>query len=104
MPNENTALKIVTPVGYFNTTDEIVVMNGNTYQHQFLIIAGSLLASLVLIAVACKNGSQHFESSAQEIVEFGGALADYQVDTVNSALTKNIFGLVTAFEIEEGKI
>jgi len=91
MPNENTSLKNVTPAGDSNTTHEMVIGKSNTYQRTFLIVAGSLLALLVLIAVAGNNDGPYFKSSAQESAEGAGALADYQVETANLALTKDIF-------------
>ena len=68
MPTEQTHLKNVTPAGNSNSTDETVVIgNGNTYQHPFFVVAGSLLVTfLVLIAVADKSSVQHLTSSAYE--------------------------------------
>jgi len=93
MPTENTSLKNTTPAGDSNTTNEIVIMKINTYQRSFLIVAGSLLASLAVIAVTGTSGGQHLQSSAHEITERAVALADYQVVSANLALTKDIFGL-----------
>ena len=97
MPTENTSLKNTTPAGDFNTTNDMVIGKINTYQRTFIIVAGSLLALLVLITVAGTSGGHRLNSSTHEIAEGVGALADYQVDTVNLALTKDIFGL-GAFE------
>ena len=97
MATENTSLKNTTPAGDSNTTNEMVIGKSNTYQRTFLIVAGSLLALLVLIAVAGTSGGHRFNSSTHEITEGVGALADYQVDTTTLALTKDIFGL-GAFE------
>jgi len=102
MPTENTSLKNTTPVGDSNTTNEMVIGKINTYQRTFLIVAGSLLALLVLIAVAGPSGGQHLQSSADKIAEDAVALADYQVDSANLALTKDIFGVGTVSENEEG--
>eukprot|EP00751_Fragilariopsis_kerguelensis_P028285 CAMPEP_0170868074 /NCGR_PEP_ID=MMETSP0734-20130129/23287_1 /TAXON_ID=186038 /ORGANISM="Fragilariopsis kerguelensis, Strain L26-C5" /LENGTH=52 /DNA_ID=CAMNT_0011245665 /DNA_START=83 /DNA_END=237 /DNA_ORIENTATION=- len=52
MPAENTSLKNTTLAGDSNTTAEMVTGKSNTLHRPFLIIAGSLLALLVLIAVA----------------------------------------------------
>jgi len=93
MSNENTSLKIVTSAGDSNTTHEIVIGKSNTYQRPLLIVAGSLLALLVLIAVAGTSGGQHLQSSAHKMAKGVVALADYQVDSTNLALTKDIFGV-----------
>jgi len=107
MTAENTPLKNIITAGDSNPkTDEMNVGKGNTNQHPFFIIAGSLLALLVLIAVVSKSGSQLLQSSAYKIEELpkyrksgsqllndegvgAGALADYQADTSNSALFPN---------------
>jgi len=96
MSTEHTSLKTTnTPVGDSNTTNEMIIGNSNTYQRPFLIVAGSLLALLVLIAGAgtIGGGGHHLQSSAYEITESALALADYQVESANLALTKDIFGL-----------
>jgi len=93
MPTENTSLKNTAPAGDSNTTNEMVIGKNNTYQRTFLIVAGSLLALLVVIAVADTSGGQHLQSSAHEIAEGVVALVDYQVDSAKLALTKDIFGL-----------
>jgi len=93
MPTENTSLKNTTPAGDSNTTNEMVFGKINTYQRTFLIVAGSLFALLVLIAVAGTSGGQHLQSSINGIAVGAGVLTDYQVDSVNLALTKNIVGL-----------
>merc|ERR1712238_249866 len=80
----------------------MVIGKINTYQRTFLIVAGSLLALLVLIEVAGTSGGQHLQSSAHEITERAVELADYQVDTTHSALTKDIFGLGAVSENNEG--
>jgi len=92
MSTENTSLKITTPDGDSNTTNEMVVGKINNYQRTFLIVAGSLLALLVVIAAAGTRGGQHLQSSAPKIAGGTVALADYQVHSANLALTKNIFG------------
>jgi len=90
MPTENTSLKNVTPAGDSNTTDEMVIGKINTYQRTFLIVAGSLLTLLVWIAITGTSGGQYLTSSAAEITKGGaGALAEYHVDTANSALNKD---------------
>jgi len=81
--------------------DEVVINNGNANKRSFLIIAGSLLA-LLLMVVAGQNVGQDLSPAANEIAKGASALADYQVDTSNSALTNDIFGMVTVFENEEG--
>jgi len=92
MPTENTSLKNTTPAGDSNTTNEMVIGKINTYQRTFLIVAGSLLALLVLIAVASTSGGHQLQSSVHEIAKGVGAFADYQVDNANLALSKDIFG------------
>jgi len=98
MPTENTSLKNTAPAGDSITTKKIVVGKINTYQRTFLIVAGSLLTFLVLIAVASTSGGQHLQSSVHKIAEGAVALADYQVDSSNSAITKDIFGLAAVSE------
>ena len=49
-------------------------------------------------------GGQHLQSSAHGIAEGAVALADSSVDSVNLALTKDIFGLGAVSENDEGKI
>jgi len=93
MPTENTSLKNVAPARDSNTTNKMVIGEINTYQRNFLIVAGSLLALLVLIAVAGQSGGQHLQSSVPEISKGAVALEDYQVDTANSALEMDIFGM-----------
>jgi len=96
MPNENTSLKIVNQDGDSNTTHDMVIGKNNAYHRPLLIVAGSLLAVLVLIAVAGKSGGQYLASSAAEIAKGrADALAEYQVDSANSALEMNIFGMST---------
>jgi len=101
MPTENTSLKNTTPAGVSTTTIEMAIGKINKYQRSFLIVAGSLLALLVLIAVAGTSGGQHLQSSAHEMADGAVVLADYQVDSTNLALTKDIFGLGTVSENEE---
>mmetsp|Transcript_40521 Transcript_40521/g.45660 ORF Transcript_40521/g.45660 Transcript_40521/m.45660 type:complete len:158 (-) Transcript_40521:353-826(-) len=92
MPTEHTYLKNGSQAGDSNQTDEpVVIGKSNTYQRLILIVTGSFLALLVWIAVTSKNGGHYFKSSAQEIAKGAGALADYQVETANLALTKDIF-------------
>jgi len=85
MPTQNTSLKNTTPAGDSNTTNKMVIGKINTYQRTFLIVAGSLLALLVLVAVAGTNGDQHLQSSARKIAEGVVALADYQVDSASNS-------------------
>ena len=86
-------MKNATPAGDSNTSNEMVIRKTNTYQRTFLILAGSLLALLVLIAVAGTRGGHYLQSSVHEITEGAVALADYEVDSTNLALTEDIFGL-----------
>ena len=65
-----------------------------------MIVAGFLLAVLVLIAVVGQSCGHHLKSSAYEFAEGTSALANYQVDSANLVLTKDIFGL----GVVEGKI
>ena len=76
----------------------------NTYQRTFLIVAGSLLALHVLIAVAGTSGGHHMQSFSHEITEGAVVLEDYKVDSVNLALTKDIFSLGAVSENHKGKI
>merc|ERR1712194_569809 len=92
-----------TPTGDSNTTNEMVMGKINNYQRTFLIVAGSLLALLVLIAVAGTSGIQHVQSSVYEITEGAVALQDYQDDSANLALTNDIFGLGAVSENDEGR-
>jgi len=102
MPTEKTSFQNTTPAGDSSTTNEMVIGKINTYQRTFLIVAGSLLALLVLIAVAGISGGQHLKSSVHEIVQGFVELADYQEDSTNLALTKDIFGLDAVSENDEG--
>jgi len=101
MPTEHTSLKNTTPAGDSNTTNEMVVGKSKIYQRSFLIVAGSLLALLVLIAIAGTSGGQHLKSSTVEIIEGAVALADYQLDSANLGLTTDIFDLGAASENDE---
>jgi len=92
MSTENTSLKNTTPAGDSNTTNEMVIGKINTSQRTLLIVAGSLLALLVLVAVTGTSGGQHLQSSVNDIAEGAGALADYQEDSANFALITDIFG------------
>merc|ERR1712194_517270 len=102
MPTENTFLKNTAPAEDSNTTNEMVMGKINNYQRTFLIVAGSLLALLVLIAVAGTSGIQYLQSSVYEITEGAVALKDYQDDSANLALTNDIFGLGAVSENDEG--
>mmetsp|Transcript_65324 Transcript_65324/g.73144 ORF Transcript_65324/g.73144 Transcript_65324/m.73144 type:complete len:133 (-) Transcript_65324:39-437(-) len=93
MSTENTSLKNVTPAGDSHTTNETVIGKSNPSQRPLLIVVSSLLALLVLIAVAGNNDGPYFKSSAQESAEGAGALADYQVDTAILAVTQDIFSM-----------
>merc|ERR1712238_383450 len=89
--------------GDSNTTNEIVIGKINTYQRSFLIVAGSLLALLVLIANAGTSGGQHLTSSEAEIAQGGaGTLVEYQADTTDFALNKDIFGIGAVSKNDEG--
>ena len=88
---ENTSLNNVTLAGDSSTTHEMIIKKSNTYQRTFLIVAGSLLTLLVLIAVAGTSSGQHLQSSVHEITEDADALADYQLNSANLALNKDIF-------------
>jgi len=69
--------KNITPAGDSNTSDDSVIVKGkNTYQSRFLIVAGSLLALLVVIAIAGPSGGQYLKSSIPDVmVEGTGALS-----------------------------
>jgi len=89
MPTENTSLKNTTTAGDSNTTTEMVIGKINTYQRIFLIVAGSLLAYSVLIAVASKTAGYSLVYTGG-LAEGAVALADYQIVSTNLALTKKI--------------
>merc|ERR1712238_70165 len=97
---EKTSLKNITWAGDSNTTNEMVIGKSNTYQRTFLIVAGSLLALLLLIVVTGTSVGQHLQSSGHEIAEGVVALADYQAGFANVALTKDIFGSGAVSETE----
>jgi len=101
MPTEHTSLNNTTPAGDSHTSNAMVIRKINTYQRSFLIVAGSLLALLVFIVVAGTSGGQHLQSSAHENARGAVALVDYQVDTTNLALTKDIFGFGAVAENDE---
>ena len=105
MLTEHTHLKNAAQAGDSNAADETVVIGkSNTYQRPLLIVAGSLVAFLVLIAVAGTSGGQYLQSSVHEVAEGAVVLADYQLDSDNLVLTKDIFGLGAVSENDEGKI
>ena len=103
MLNEHTSLKNTTPAGDSNTLNEVVIGKINTYQRQFLIVAGSLLVYSALIAVASKTAGYSLVYTGG-LAKGAGVQADYQVDSANSALTKDIFGLGAISENDGGKI
>ena len=104
MSNENASLKNTTPAGDSNTTNEMVIGKINTYQRTLLIVAGSLLALLGLIAVAGPSGGHYLQSSANDIAKDAVTLVDFQADSTNLALNKDIFGVDVVSENDEGKI
>jgi len=97
MPTENTSLNNVFPAVEFKTIDDMVIGKSNTYQRSFLIVAGSLLVLLVWVAVAGKSDGQPLKSSAGAV-----ELADYQGDSANLALTKDIFDFGAVSQNNEG--
>jgi len=102
MPTENTSLRNFTPAGDCNTTDDTVIGKSSTYRRPILIVAGSLLGVLLLIAVAGQSDGQHSKSSAYEFAEGTSALTVYQLGSANLALNNNIFGLGAVSENDEG--
>ena len=82
----------------------MVIGKSNTYQRPLLIVAGFLLALFVWITITNKKGGHYFNISAQKIDNGADAIADYQVDTANLALTKDIFGVNNVSDNDEGKI
>mmetsp|Transcript_39161 Transcript_39161/g.43821 ORF Transcript_39161/g.43821 Transcript_39161/m.43821 type:complete len:130 (-) Transcript_39161:92-481(-) len=75
-------------------SEEMDTEKCNIYQHPFLIVAGSLLVLLFFVAVAGHSGGwQYLTSSVDEIAEGAVVLADYQVDTDNLELTKDMFSM-----------
>ena len=110
MLTENTYLKNTIPAEDYNTTYEMVIGKIDTYQRTLLIVASSLLAVIVLIAVAGTSVARHLTSSAAEITKGRAgalaeyqALADYQVDSTNLSLTKDIFVFGAVSETDESK-
>ena len=103
MSTENTSLENVTPDGNSNTTDKMSIVKRNIYKRPLLIVAGSFFVLLVWAVAAGQSGGQPLQSSASEITEGAGAPVDYQVDTINLALTKDIFGLNSVSENDEGE-
>jgi len=101
MFTEITQLKNDTPAGDSNTTAEMVVEKSNTYQRQLLIVAGSSLATLVLTAVTCKTAGYSLVYTG-DFAKSRGALVDYQVNTANSVLAKDDFGMSAVSENVEG--
>ena len=105
MPTEHTHFKNATQAGDSNSTDATVVIGkGSTYQRSLLIVAGSLLTLLVLITITGTSGGQHSQSSTHEIAKGAVTLADYQLDSANLALTKDIFDLGAVSSNEKCKI
>ena len=104
MPTENTSLKNTTLAGDSNTTNEMVIGKINTYQRTVPIVAASLLALFVFIAVADTSGGQHLQSSVNDIVKSANAIADYQVYTFNLALEMNILSMGAVSVNAESKI
>jgi len=103
MPTDNTSLKNIALAGDSNTTTEMVIGKINTYQRTFLIVAGSLLVYSVLIAVASKTAGYSLVYTGG-LAEGAVALADYQVDSANLALTKDIFNGFKNDEESNGNI
>jgi len=67
-----------TAIGNSNSKpDEMGINKGNSSRHPFFIVAGSLLALLVLITVACKSGVHDFKSSSYEMNVGTAALLTY---------------------------
>jgi len=94
MPTENTSLKNTTPAADSNTSHDMNIGKFNTYQRPLLIVAGSLLAFAVLMAVTGTHGGQYLTSSTAKITKGGAAaLAEYHVDNGTSEFTKDIFGM-----------
>jgi len=104
MPTENTSLNNVFPAVESNTTDDLVIRKSNTNQRSFLIVAGSLLVLLVWVAVAGKSGGQPLKSSTHDNAKGAVAIVDYQEDSANLALTKDIFGLSVVSQNNEDEI
>jgi len=101
---ENTHLKNATPAAEDSNPSVVMGMvQGTTYQRPLLIGAGSLLTLLVWIAVAGKSGGHQLTPSAYEIAEGADTLANYQVNTVQSVLIKDIFGVDAVSKNEEGR-
>jgi len=99
MSNETTSLKTVTPDGDSNTTHPMVIGKTDTYQRLLLIVASFFLTLLVVAVTGKTAGYSVFYTAGS--AKSAGAHADYQVDTDNSALAQDIFGLGAASENAE---
>lgn len=76
----------------------------NYYQHQFLIVASSLLVLLVLVVLAGANVGQHFVSSEYKTVVGVDGAKDSIVPITKPALAVDIFGMRVNSKSEEGEI
>jgi len=94
--------KVITAGDSNSKSEDMDTGKSSIYQRPFLIVAGSLLASLALVAVTGKSVGHHFKLFANEIPEGAGALANNQVDTTNLALAQDIFGITAIFKNEDG--
>jgi len=101
MPTENTSLKNITPTGDFNSTDKLNIGKSSIYRHPFFIVAASLLAWLVLVAVAGKGGVHYSPSSAYGSDAGTLEVANYVATIDKSALMMDIFGTNANSEKEE---
>ena len=70
----------------------MVIGKSIIYQRSSEIVAGSLFALLVLITVA-DNTAKNSKVYTGGFAKCAGLLADYQVNTVNSAFIKDIFSI-----------
>mmetsp|Transcript_57150 Transcript_57150/g.63858 ORF Transcript_57150/g.63858 Transcript_57150/m.63858 type:complete len:101 (+) Transcript_57150:3-305(+) len=79
----------------------MVIGKINTYHRTFIIFAGSLLALNVLIAIAAKTAGYSIVYTGG-FAESTGTLVNYQVDTANTALAKDNFGMSAVSEKGDG--
>mmetsp|Transcript_59567 Transcript_59567/g.66651 ORF Transcript_59567/g.66651 Transcript_59567/m.66651 type:complete len:167 (-) Transcript_59567:112-612(-) len=80
MPTENTSLKIATQDEDSNSAQKMSIDKRSIYQNPFFIIASSLLALLVLVAVTSQSGDQYLTP------------AEYERQIGERVVAVNIFG------------
>jgi len=98
MINEATHLKKITAAVHFDSkSDKTDNQDSSTNQYHFFIVTGSFLALLALIVVAANRVPSYYETVGGA---GAGALVDYQVNTANSVLAMDIFGISASYDNE----